>query len=59
VIADRADPHVGAVRLQMTPRWTGDATVNDVLDGAGARRLVQTGGGAYKSDPTSTWTSQA
>jgi trehalose/maltose hydrolase-like predicted phosphorylase len=52
VVADRADPHVGAVRVQVTPRWSGNATVTDVLDGAGARRLVQTGGGAYKGDPT-------
>jgi hypothetical protein len=29
-----------------------EATVTDVLDGAGARRLVQTGGGAYRGDPT-------
>ncbi|MDP9293989.1 MAG: discoidin domain-containing protein [Actinomycetota bacterium] len=52
VIARRGDPHVGAVRVQMTPRWSGEATVTDVLDGAGARRLVQTGGGAYRGDPT-------
>jgi Glycosyl hydrolase family 65, N-terminal domain len=38
-------PHVGAVRLRMTPHWSGDATVTDVIDGAGARRLAQTGGG--------------
>jgi trehalose/maltose hydrolase-like predicted phosphorylase len=52
VIADRTDPHVGAVRVQVTPRWSGSATVTDVLDGAGARRMSQTGGGAYKGDPT-------
>jgi trehalose/maltose hydrolase-like predicted phosphorylase len=46
VIADRADPHVGAVRLTMVPHWSGHATVTDLIDGAGARRLVQTGGGA-------------
>src|SRR5919198_4039589 len=46
VIADQVHPHVGAVRLRLTPNWTGRATVTDVLDGAGARRLVQTGGGA-------------
>jgi trehalose/maltose hydrolase-like predicted phosphorylase len=46
VIADRVHPHVGAVRLRMTPHWNGRATVNDLIDGAGARRLVQTGGGA-------------
>jgi trehalose/maltose hydrolase-like predicted phosphorylase len=46
VIADRVHPHVGAVRVRMTPHWNGRATVTDRIDGAGARRLVQTGGGA-------------
>ncbi|MEU1308270.1 discoidin domain-containing protein [Streptomyces cinnamoneus] len=45
VLADRTNPHVGAVRLSMTPRWNGDATVTDLLDGHGARRIRQTGGG--------------
>ena len=45
VLADQAQEHVGAVRLTMTPHWNGDATVSDVIDGAGARRVVQTGGG--------------
>ncbi|MEU7135973.1 discoidin domain-containing protein [Streptomyces sp. NPDC046261] len=45
VLADRNDPHVGAVRLSMTPRWSGEATVTDLLDGRGARRVRQTGGG--------------
>ncbi|MDQ8702865.1 discoidin domain-containing protein [Streptomyces sp. LHD-70] len=44
VLADRNNPHVGAVRLRMTPHWNGDATVTDVLDGRGARRMSQTGG---------------
>ena len=44
-IADRADPRVGAVRMTMVPHWNGPATVTDAIDGAGARRLVQTGGG--------------
>ena len=47
VIADRAHPHVGAVRVRMTPHWSGQATVTDRIDGAGARRLVQTGGGPH------------
>jgi trehalose/maltose hydrolase-like predicted phosphorylase len=46
VIADRADPQVGAVRMTMVPHWSGPAKVTDTIDGAGARRLVQTGGGA-------------
>ncbi|KJY43417.1 haloacid dehalogenase [Streptomyces sp. NRRL B-1568] len=45
VLADRDDPHTGAVRLSMTPRWSGEATVTDLLDGHGARRIRQTGGG--------------
>src|SRR5215210_6738489 len=46
VIAARNRPHVGAVRMTVTPRWNGPATVTDVIDGAGARRVTQTGGGA-------------
>ncbi|MEV6669017.1 discoidin domain-containing protein [Streptomyces sp. NPDC051162] len=45
VLADRDDPHTGAVRLSVTPRWSGEATVTDLLDGRGARRMRQTGGG--------------
>src|SRR4051794_13483058 len=52
VIAARNSPHVGAVRLTMTPHWSGSATVTDVLDGAGARRITQTGGGAVKKSQT-------
>src|SRR3954469_5817376 len=52
VIAARNSPHVGAVRLTVTPRWSGDATVTDVIDGAGARRVTQTGGGAVKGSRT-------
>ena len=29
----------------MTPHWSGDATVTDTIDGAGARRVEETGGG--------------
>src|SRR3954464_4798429 len=45
VLAVRDRPHVGAVKLTVTPRWNGPATVTDVIDGAGARRVNQTGGG--------------
>ena len=48
VVADRADPRVGAVHLTMVPHWSGPATVTDTIDGAGARRLVQTGANATK-----------
>lgn len=43
VIADRAAPNVGAVRVRMTPHWNGDARVVDRIDGAGARRAHATG----------------
>ena len=43
VVADRADPNVGAVRVRMTPHWNGAAQVTDRIDGAGARRLHPTG----------------
>ena len=45
VLADRADQHVGAVHLILVPRWSGDLTVTDLLDGAAARRMTPTGGG--------------
>jgi trehalose/maltose hydrolase-like predicted phosphorylase len=45
VLADRNHPHSGAVRVQMRPHWSGKARVTDVLDGRGARRISQTGGG--------------
>src|SRR3954451_16322781 len=53
IVADRASPHVGAVHMTMVPHWTGTATVTDTIDGAGARRLVQTGGGAVDGSPAS------
>jgi trehalose/maltose hydrolase-like predicted phosphorylase len=39
VTTDRARSHVAAVELELTPLWTGEAMVNSVLDGAGARRV--------------------
>ncbi|MFG2500519.1 discoidin domain-containing protein [Streptomyces sp. NPDC048441] len=52
VLADRDDPHVGAVRLRMTPHWNGDAKVTDRIDGRGARRMTPTGGGARSGGQT-------
>ncbi|WP_369356864.1 discoidin domain-containing protein [Streptomyces sp. cg2] len=43
VLADRADAHTAAVRLRMTPHWTGRTTVTDTLDGRGARRMQPSG----------------
>jgi trehalose/maltose hydrolase-like predicted phosphorylase len=52
VIAARDRPHVGAVKLTVTPRWNGPTTVTDVIDGAGARRVTQIGGGAVANSRT-------
>lgn len=38
VLADRARRHVALVQLDLTPLWTGVATVSGLLDGTGARR---------------------
>ncbi|MFD6157738.1 discoidin domain-containing protein [Nocardia sp. NPDC060256] len=46
VVTDRVDQHVGAVHLTLVPHWSGAITVTDLLDGAGARRMTQTEGGA-------------
>ncbi|QBS40662.1 discoidin domain-containing protein [Nocardia sp. CS682] len=46
VVTDRVDQHVGAVHLTLVPHWSGELTVTDVLDGAGARRITQTHGDA-------------
>jgi trehalose/maltose hydrolase-like predicted phosphorylase len=51
VLADRVDRRVGVVHLTMTPRWNGRATVTDMIDGAGARRLVATGSGPVSGAP--------
>src|SRR5277367_2960127 len=39
VATDRARGHIAVVALELTPLWSGKATVSSVLDGAGARRL--------------------
>ncbi|WP_234314833.1 discoidin domain-containing protein [Streptomyces sp. NRRL F-5135] len=43
VLTDRSDPHVGAVRLTLTPRWSGTAVIGADPDWRGARRLTRTG----------------
>ncbi|MFJ8926887.1 discoidin domain-containing protein [Streptomyces sp. NPDC102364] len=45
VLADRADPHVGAVRLRVRPHWSGGVKVTDRIDERGARRVSGTGSG--------------
>ncbi len=41
VLTDRARPFVGLVRLTLTPRWTGTATVTDEIDGTPANLTTQ------------------
>jgi trehalose/maltose hydrolase-like predicted phosphorylase len=36
VFTDRARPQVGVVRLELVPRWSGPATVTDLIDGSPA-----------------------
>ncbi|SCK16555.1 MULTISPECIES: glycosyl hydrolase family 65 protein [unclassified Streptomyces] len=51
VLTDRAEAHLGAVRLRMTPHWNGRAEVTDRVDGRGARRITPAeGGGAVGKD---------
>ncbi len=45
VLTDRARPDVGLVRLEMTPRWSGTATVTDAIDGSPATLSTQLGKG--------------
>ncbi|HEY2770571.1 MAG TPA: discoidin domain-containing protein [Solirubrobacteraceae bacterium] len=41
VLTDRAQPHVGLVRLEVTPQWSGTATVTDLIDGTPATLTTQ------------------
>jgi trehalose/maltose hydrolase-like predicted phosphorylase len=45
VLTDRARQNVGLVRLEVTPRWSGMATVADVIDGTPATLSTQVGKG--------------
>jgi trehalose/maltose hydrolase-like predicted phosphorylase len=45
VLTDRADQNVGLVSLQITPQWTGEATVTDEIDGSPATLTDQVGKG--------------
>ncbi|MEU3054675.1 glycosyl hydrolase family 65 protein [Streptomyces griseus] len=49
VLADRSDVHTGVVRLRMTPRWSGTATVTGRLDGRGARRITLREDGTFRT----------
>lgn len=52
VLTDRSDVHAGAVRLTLTPRWTGTATVTGRLDGRGARRMTVAADGTFRTHGT-------
>ncbi len=41
VLTDRARQQVGLVRLVLTPRWTGTASVTDMIDGSSATKTTQ------------------
>jgi trehalose/maltose hydrolase-like predicted phosphorylase len=45
LLTDRARQHVGLVRLTLTPRWSGTATVTDTIDGSPAALSSQVGKG--------------
>ena len=53
VLTDRARPDVGAVRLRMTPHWSGTARVSDLIDGTPATESVAVAQGhdtAHRTD---------
>ncbi|WP_327268394.1 discoidin domain-containing protein [Streptomyces sp. NBC_01218] len=52
VLTDRSDVHAGAVRLTLTPRWNGAATVTGRLDARGARRTVVAKDGTFRTRGT-------
>ncbi|MFG2601598.1 discoidin domain-containing protein [Streptomyces sp. NPDC048462] len=54
VLADRAFVHTGAVRLRMTPHWSGTATVTGRLDPRGARRIALEEDGTFRTRGTGT-----
>lgn len=45
VLTDRADGHLGLVKLTVTPQWSGTATVTDEIDGAPATLSDEAGKG--------------
>ena len=52
VLTDRARQYVGLVQLQLTPRWSGDASVSDMIDGTPANLTTLVGKGADKAANT-------
>jgi trehalose/maltose hydrolase-like predicted phosphorylase len=45
LLTDRARPDIGLVTLQLTPSWSGEATVTDTIDGTPANLSSQVGKG--------------
>ena len=54
VLTDRAGSHLGVVHLELTPRWSGVATVTDAIDGSPATLSTQKDKG-WKSSTHSDW----
>lgn len=54
VLTDRARPHVGVVRLELTPRWSGVASVIDTIDGSPTALSTQVGKG-WEPSTRSDW----
>jgi trehalose/maltose hydrolase-like predicted phosphorylase len=54
VLADRALPNVGLVRLTVTPQWSGTAAVQDVIDGSPANLTTQVAKG-WDASSASDW----
>ena len=58
LLTDRAREHVGLVRLTFTPRWSGTATVSDLIDGT-ADTDVATGVPVLTRAGTKSWKTAA
>ena len=54
VFTDRAQANTGVVRLQLTPHWSGAATVDDVIDGSTAT-LTTSGTSGHNTAAGQAW----
>jgi trehalose/maltose hydrolase-like predicted phosphorylase len=55
VLTDRARPHVGLVRLRLTPHWSGTAAVEDRFDGKPAELNVENKPAGLASEVAKGW----
>jgi trehalose/maltose hydrolase-like predicted phosphorylase len=55
VLTDRARPHLGLVRLHLTPHWSGTATVADRFDGKPAELNVENKPGGLTEEVAKGW----